>query len=335
MDYLDGNLSDNEMNELLDFLATHPDLKEELEEISEVKLQSDDSIHFPGKESLKKESLLNDKKHHFDELCIARIEGDLNETEVKEFDQQVKENKELNKIYSLYKKTKLTPDLSIVFDEKHLVKRTRPTLFAEAYKKFTLYAASVILLIALSVNILTNTSNISSREIYNSDLSLSSNLKQTQSNEEVYTIPQNNETIINYKTRINNLSFNPKLKVNNEAMGPELKHISPTFAALTANPEPAQYALAGLDDRGFSSNTLNNAAESSYSRNLAALRDKNSQPKNSSFSLLDIADLGFQGINKLTGKDWELRRYYNQEGELTKLALKAESFAFSTNIKNQ
>ena len=51
------------------------------------------------------------------------------------------------------------------------------------------------------------------------------------------------------------------------------------------------------------------------------------------FSLWEIADLGFEGISKLTGKKILLERHYNEQGDLERLAFQTESFSFSTNLK--
>jgi hypothetical protein len=61
-----------------------------------------------------------------------------------------------------------------------------------------------------------------------------------------------------------------------------------------------------------------------------ALKNTVRQPK---FSLWDIADLGLEGISKLTGKELTLERRYNNQGELQKLAFRTESFAMSTQLK--
>jgi hypothetical protein len=55
--------------------------------------------------------------------------------------------------------------------------------------------------------------------------------------------------------------------------------------------------------------------------------------QNQKFSLWDVAELGIEGISKLTGKDLTLERRYNQDGELQHLAFKTESFRLSTNLK--
>ena len=61
---------------------------------------------------------------------------------------------------------------------------------------------------------------------------------------------------------------------------------------------------------------------------------KSTNSETNSFSLLDLADYGFQGISKLTGKELELKRYYNQKGDLKGLALKTEKFTVKKKVKN-
>lgn len=54
IDYLEGNLSNVERKQLVEFLEFHPELKAELELFEQTKLQPDTTIVFVNKEALKK-----------------------------------------------------------------------------------------------------------------------------------------------------------------------------------------------------------------------------------------------------------------------------------------
>ncbi|MFN0276812.1 MAG: hypothetical protein ACKVPJ_13780, partial [Chitinophagales bacterium] len=55
IDYIEGNLSDEQEKQLLQFIKIHPELKAELEVFELTKLKPDMSIVFANKEMLKKQ----------------------------------------------------------------------------------------------------------------------------------------------------------------------------------------------------------------------------------------------------------------------------------------
>jgi hypothetical protein len=338
VDYLDGNLTDCQVKEMFDFLEENSDLKEELKEISEFELQPDESVQFPNKNKLKKNTryLENLQSNYLDELCIASIEGDLSETEQREFNTLLENNNELENTLELYKKTILQPDKNIQFPGKDNLKKEKAVIsLPNAIQRTIAYAAGLLLLISLSVNILTNTSNdydnyLTNNNIYNTEEigpgSISSN-----------SIDMNNN-INNLNIDYNSILFKPSVETPVSIQQENMQLQKPLFASLE-NADNTKWNGEQIKTLASASSiTLdNNASQSEMVNNnkLLALDKINSQAiKNKKFTLLDIADLGFRGIHKLTGKDWEIKRYYNQDGELKKLALKAESFAFTTNIKN-
>ena len=90
IDYFDGKLNTSEIEKLMSFLNQYPEIKEEFEHLS---VFSTEELEYAEpacsfKKNLKKESLLdNNECSNFDELCIAKIEGDLNLKENKWFDE--------------------------------------------------------------------------------------------------------------------------------------------------------------------------------------------------------------------------------------------------------
>ena len=74
-DWLDGNLTEKQVEELKVFLKENPDLNEELNGLISVSLNPPDSL-FSGKDGLKK-SPENFSDHSLNNLCIASLENDL------------------------------------------------------------------------------------------------------------------------------------------------------------------------------------------------------------------------------------------------------------------
>lgn len=115
MDYLDGNLSGNEIDQFLDFVEQNPDLKDELSGIEELKLP-DETIGFSNKQSLYKSGRQKSGTENF--TAVAYMEGDLSDLETKLFMKHLEFHPEQTKDLELLMKTRLQADESIVFPAK-------------------------------------------------------------------------------------------------------------------------------------------------------------------------------------------------------------------------
>lgn len=122
MDYLDGQLSETEINHLLDFLLVNPDLKEELHKLTPISLVPGTEI-FPDKSVLLRNETDTPGIPPQDYRCIARMEGDLPEDDALAFDRELEENRRLGKKYAEYQLTRLKKDNQIVFPDHRALKK--------------------------------------------------------------------------------------------------------------------------------------------------------------------------------------------------------------------
>lgn len=120
LDFLEGNLEENQIDQFLDFLELNPDLKEELQLLENMTLP-DEKITFLGKENLYKSSA--DFKAATESKMIASLESDLDNDERKSFESWLAGNPELKKEYELFSKTRLMPDPTVKFPEKRKLYR--------------------------------------------------------------------------------------------------------------------------------------------------------------------------------------------------------------------
>ena len=118
MDYLDGEMSPDQVIKLMSFLKENPDLKTELEEFEEISVEPDKK-RFESKISLKKTFIVNDS--NFDIFCIASLEGDLTNEEATLFQNWLQQNPLKAREFELYKKTRLIPE-KITFGFKSTLK---------------------------------------------------------------------------------------------------------------------------------------------------------------------------------------------------------------------
>jgi len=141
MDYMDGKLNADQVTELLAFLSIHPDKKEELESLEKMTVSLDNKI-FSGKSALKKS--INDvdeiNESNFDEFCIAKLEGDLTISKIKEYQHYIQNHTEKKGSERLYQMTFLKPDQQIQFPYKSKLKKFSTRIF---YRRMMIYSSSV------------------------------------------------------------------------------------------------------------------------------------------------------------------------------------------------
>ena len=115
LDYLDGNLPDDQIDDFLDFLTSNPDLRRELEEVSAIKIPAENHV-FQNKQALLKNELTGSTA--FDSRAVAFMENDLSEEDQIAFLSELTSNPEKEKQFSWFAKTRLNPDTTIEFPDK-------------------------------------------------------------------------------------------------------------------------------------------------------------------------------------------------------------------------
>lgn len=115
LDYLEGNLPEELVNDFIEFLQQHPALKEELRVAGLVILEPEEVVFY------KKDGLLKnkyDKQEKFDTAAVALLEGDLKTKEKKDFLSYLEQNPLRQTEALLFEKTRLVPDQNIIYTKK-------------------------------------------------------------------------------------------------------------------------------------------------------------------------------------------------------------------------
>lgn len=141
LDYLEGNLKEDQIDQFLDFLEQNPDLKQELQLLETVSIP-EEKIVFSGKELLYKSE--EDAQTALGLQAVAFMEGDLQNDGCAAFETYLKSHPELQKEYELYTKTRLVPDTGIVFPDKHKLYRKSGSV---VLMNWVARAAAVVLLL--------------------------------------------------------------------------------------------------------------------------------------------------------------------------------------------
>lgn len=124
IDYFDGNLSDEVEIELMQFLESHPELKEEFESFENINLEQEDIV-FSNKSAIKKteiKSFASLSEMNYENSFVAYFEGDLSIGEKKEVEKFIELNPSLNREFEVHSKLQL-PKEEISFENKSQLKR--------------------------------------------------------------------------------------------------------------------------------------------------------------------------------------------------------------------
>jgi hypothetical protein len=148
--YIDGELSEEQMSEVDEFVNVHPHLKSELQLLLSTKLPAEEI-------SINKEELLSSSmnKVYEEEQLLSFIDNELKPEEAEELNKKIILDTQLQLNYSTLLKTKLDPSESIIYPyKKELYRRTNRRV---AYGSFIRIAA-ILILIAIGLIIFENRS---------------------------------------------------------------------------------------------------------------------------------------------------------------------------------
>ncbi len=121
MDYLDGQLSPEQLEALHLFLDNNPDLKAELEEMSGFKLKPINTS-FPDKASLKKTPDLPEiNLSNIDTFLLHELEGNLSDEQLKQLNSFLQLHPELKPQRESWLRTKLVADNTLSVDKAPLI----------------------------------------------------------------------------------------------------------------------------------------------------------------------------------------------------------------------
>ncbi len=318
LDYHEGRLDADATRELMDFLAMHPELKQEFENFESVSLTDFDEIKFENKESLKR-SVAPVNASNFDEIAVQYIEGTLNSTLTAELLTFVKLNPTYQSELDTYKLTKLTPDTSVFFEDKNSLKRRsrRPVIY------YWSAAASVAILVATyfiintgkqnSVTIAAITTKVDSSHITTKNEPATNNTLAPQN------IASNNSDIVaSENNRTHKARSKPKATTTEENSAIAVIHDTATIIAL-------QHALDILKHDTAVSHTENNfvaiqpkdtttnKAVAQQQPTIQQIPANLNKDKKENRSVLTLASNTVKGIGKLFKRGGvEFSKYYSK-----------------------
>jgi hypothetical protein len=333
VDYLEGNLPEDQIDQFLDFLNQNTDLKEELHLFEEVVLPHDNVV-FSEKQVLRKTA--EDEKHRFENKAIAYMEGDLDESERNSLESYLATQPKLRKEFDLFTKTRLTPDMSIHFDAKNkLYRKPVKTIVLNWVAR----AAAVVVLV-WGINSLFETTEKTEIAQNKTESATQSTTTSTESGLKTDAYPK---TVIQEKEKMPETSKPEVIQSKREPVQTKIEEI-PVITEQTEEP-PIQLAqLQPIDARIETEQELylavpqtnnitpiNESPRIMSAEEFLAMRAKKIG-KEGLFSAQRIARLGLNIASEISG---ERIGYKEKDGKITSVEFESKLMAFSIPLEKK
>ncbi len=308
LDFIEGNLNESQVRELKKFIDANPELEEELNDFEEFTLKPENIIYDHKEELIKNAQAKHFEINNFEYLCVADIEKDITEDEKNSLIKKVERDKGRSKDLNLFKKTKLSPDLSIIYPiKKQLIRRYIPVGFKLGY---SVAAAVIALVFVLNLNGLlykvVDQNGIllvsGSRTHKHKPIQKSNTSENTYKQESLLS---HNQTI--KQTTNNDLAFVDKESLNRENMYKELTVSIPDIKKET------------LIFSEYKDNLVNSKSN---------LSPPNNKKRNKEI-LWQYAETGVNIWKSISSSEFEMNNVYQDNGSIEKLNLTASNFKLS------
>lgn len=345
IDYIEGEINAQDKVALESFLVQNPDLKEELEEMMDLdfKCESDTTI----KDSFTLKDIPFEA--NFDDFCIAQIEGDLDAYESNAFKNFIDSHPDKEKDLALYNKTKLEPDVSIVFkDKRNLKQKNKAIIFRQFVFTTLATAASIAILFSVWTSELENnpTELKHERVSQNTGIQITTpDSIKTPIQKEINTVKSETEDKKPEKTKKPSKS---KVKVQNKRI---IKiDVLPVRADVSTNKpidkievkqllaENKVLPIRNVDLPDVNVEIIEKTSSAEIQNSGLAIlglswkASKTEDVKEKS-TLLKIASYGVSQIGKLAGKKINLEKKYDPKTDKTRVAFNTLGLGFSAPVK--
>jgi hypothetical protein len=348
IDWLDGNLSDIQVEQLQHFLNENPELKEEFDELFTFRLNPSGKS-FPHKNQLKK-TISNLSDSQFDYLSVAYLEKDLSADQQTEFKESIELDTEKKMSFELIQKMRLSP-VSLPYMHKNRLKRRTVVQNVFRLSLIGLSAAAIITLVvitylskpkALQVNFeKTAQAIVADSTIRKLPVKLISNETKTvrkiiaseKQNKILFAALQEKassltEPTINPSKKSDSLirSANfPITLMKKILVSPEIylqgEKIPNTLIALKETVDVPEYDDGRSKLGKFIAKTFR----------VKILKEKTA--KDSPLKVYEIAEAGVFGLNKLLGWEMALDEKKDEKGEIKSLYFSSKILKFNAPIK--
>ncbi len=361
LDYIDGNLSSEEISMLENFLVVNPGLRDELEGLEEVQLLKDDP-EFLNRENLKHIDLsMPIHEDNFKYFCIASLEGDLSDGQQAVLNDYLKRYPEKKTELEDYEKTILFSSQEI-FENKSILKRNIFVIIKkEVLVAIAVAAGFALLFVLFGLPRIVVTKELAFDE--NASLRYEEVAKEKTDSIQVKGIKTQSDPDELPSAKIKNPAINYKSNTHSKVSIPiaeiketrDDKFISGSFdtaavlAQIRIDPDMFNRNVAALDkvikndviegisikpvepQIGFIEQLASENLQEYGRQKLSSFVFKNDSDRD--FSLWSVASAGIEKINKLTGSEMKLERSIDPEGNTDGVKFDSRALSISTPLK--
>jgi hypothetical protein len=363
LDLMEGNLSPEDQQRLMEFLRMNPDCALPSENFDSWVLEKE-SLTFSAKEDLKKElprseTLLSDA--NFDLFSIARLEGDLTPEQVKSHEAALENNQQKRDEWQEWQQTKLQAS-QLEYEGKEQLKKRRGPKGRIVWISMISAAATVALVVALlrMEPDLTETNFSETNQIEQTPGQLpsfeESPVSDTPDESAPLPEPQEEKILATVdEPLLFSIKKNPERPVETVEKG-QAQDKGQVQDSLQQQ-EPRKIESGPVRLASYEAYNSDLVGKSTYdqikplelpptdihltSLSLAQISDIDLQEaldaytEEKDISLWTVANAGIRGINRLTGSDISLVASRDEEGEVSGFRLKSKRFSFSRPIGDQ
>jgi hypothetical protein len=350
IDWLDGNLSKLQVEQLQAFLKENPEIKEDFDDMDRVR----DSMHcvsnetFPYKDHIKKKAS-EISESQFDYLCVAFLENDLTADQQTGLKESMEEDREKEKSFELIQKMKISPADSRY---KHKNKLIRRSVFQNVIRLsfIGLSAAAIIIYAIITIHfvprsLLVKTNNTAQSTAVDSIQKPSYEIISGKSTTEKKNIPSKKQT-----KNLFSVSQKKSSVIAESEKNLALQNDSTVRSDYNPLPVPDKIPVSAKID--FKNGTINNNlialkvsinipvyddGRSKLSKFIAkTFREKilkEKTTKDNPLKAYEIAEAGVAGLNKLLGWEMALSEKNDENGKLKSIYFSSRLLKFNAPVK--
>lgn len=334
IDYLEGNLNKEIIEELEAFLDLNPQLRESFTQYTVINIEPAPII-FKGKQELYKYKFDRTpvNKRTYSDFCIAYYENLLDDTKKAELLNFVKNNQTLANEFILFGKTYLTPETHI-FREKYTLYKRKIThkIFISNPYFWSSVAAGIAILFGVYFYKFNNANTIPDISLNNQIRSVQpkdNNLHATNTGKHIKIL--NNNTLRHRSKKVEK----PNKTIGIEKINPDedkIKFIEPLIAKVYSSYEGPNELKISADNKYFAVSVSNKSMQySEHSNSIYNIEDFGKRNL-----LLTIAESAFNQLNKVSNREIaSINHKSNKEGKIYAYSFKAGFLEFSRSKNNK
>lgn len=347
IDYLDGQLDEGQTILLNAFLERNPDLREELNGLSGMTLETGE-VTFEGREQLLKTAADIPGITPDDRLCIARMEGDLTEEEAARFDTRLVEDTRLGASFAAFLKTRLVPAAGIRYPGKRMLEHR--TIRLTPWLVTAISSAAVVVLVLLLWPRQQENTGLANRAAEPAGKTVPAVTGQPSATTPALLAdnarPAGNNSTGKQGHKQGNPSGSGTSSTDKNPVARENAPMQPltgkAFLSGTRIPEPQStrllYASAHTPVLKSLPRTDQQLSVPQVALKLfraKVLGEEVATVKKTRFSLWEVVGAGVKGINNLAGTDMKLNREYDKKGDLLAVSFNSRLFEVESPVRGQ